>query len=187
MVVTAEFLGMLLLVASVAALGLSIVFDVGRVSAERARATVLQRQIDKKKTALKEWTSKTDKRSTDMSALQIRLAEHVSRKQKAQQELKTLEFTKIELVHELGECDGAALGYWSMLIVHPDFANVDRREVIFSRQIWSYRNVAHVWAGSTDHAHGLLKAAFPGRSGIQPTQVQLLSMAPDTVGEGAGL
>ncbi|HEY0833267.1 MAG TPA: hypothetical protein VGE72_05095 [Azospirillum sp.] len=187
MVVTAEFLGMLLLVASVAALGLSIIYDVGRVSAEQARAKVLQRQVDRKKAALKEWTSKTDKRSTEMSALQTRLSEHVSRKQRAQQELKALEFTKIELVHELGECDGAALGYWSMLVPHPDFANVDRREVIFSRQIWEYRNCAHVWAGSTDHAHGLLKAAFPGRSGIQPTQVQLLSMAPDTAGEGAGL
>lgn len=180
----AEFLGLLLLVASAAALGLSIVFDVGRVSAERTRASVLQRQIEKRKTALREWTAKTASRGTELSALQARLTDFVNRRQKVQAELKTLEYTKIEMVHELGECDGAALGYWSLLAVNPESTGIDRRDIIFSRQIWDYRNVAHTWAGSTDHAASLLRTAFTPRSGVLPSNLIPLAAAP-TGADGA--
>ena len=175
----AEFFGLLVLVASAAALGLSIVIDVGRVSAERTRATVLQRQIDKRKAALKEWTAKTNARASELSGLQMRLTEATNRRQKLQAELKALECTKIEMVHELGECDGAALGYFAPLAVSAESAGVERRDIIFSRQIWVYRNVAHIWAGSADHAAGLLRAAFTPRSGVQPTNLLPLSAAQD--------
>ncbi|WP_448190740.1 hypothetical protein [Azospirillum sp. sgz301742] len=174
-----ELLGLLLLVASAAALGLSIVFDVARVSAERTRATVLQRQTDKRKAALREWTSKTNARGSELMAIQARLTDFVNRRQKVQAELKALEYTKIEMVHELGECDGSALGFWSLLAVNPDSTGVDRRDIIFSRQIWDYRNAAHIWAGSADHAASLLRTAFTPRSGIAGTNLIPLSSAPD--------
>ncbi len=174
-----EFLGLLLLVASAAALGLSIVFDVARVSAERTRATVLQRQIERKKAALREWTAKSTARGAELSALQARLTEFVNRRQRLQGELKALEYAKIEMVHELGECDGAALGYWSQLAAGSDSAGVERHDIIFSRQIWEYRNCAHIWAGSADHAAGLLRTAFTPRSGILPANLLPLSAAPD--------
>ena len=185
MIFNGEFLGLLLLVASAAALGLSIVFDVGRISAERTRASVLQRQIDKKKAALREWASKTTVRSAELAALQARLTDTVNRRKKLAGELKTLEYSKIEMVHELGECDGAALGYWSLLAVSPDSAGVDRRDIVFSRQIWDYRNCAHIWAGSADHAAGLLRNAFTPRSGVMPTNLIPLESAPDGA-DGAG-
>lgn len=181
MLFNAEFLGLLVLVASAAALGLSIVIDVGRVSAERARATVLQRQIDKRKTALREWTGKTQARAGELKALQLRLTESVSRRQKLQGELKALEFSKVEMVHELGECDGAALGYVSVLAVSDDSGGVDRRDIIFSRQIWDYRNVAHTWAGSTEHAANLLRAAFSERCGVRPANLVLIGAAAEGV------
>lgn len=179
MVFNVELLGLLLLVASAAALGLSIVFDVARVSAERTRATALQRQTDKRKAALREWTSKTAARGNELSALQGRLTDVVNRRQKVQGELKALEYTKIEMVHELGECDGSALGFWSLLAISPDSTGVDRCDIIFSRQIWEYRNVAHIWAGSADHAASLLRTAFTPRCGVMPTNLLPLASAPD--------
>lgn len=179
MLFNAEFLGLLVLVASAAALGLSIVFDVGRVSAERTRATVLQRQVDKRKAALRNWTTKTNARAGELKALQTRVTDSVNRRQKVQAELKALEYSKVEMVHELGECDGAALGYWSQLAVSGESAGVDRRDIIFSRQIWDYRNVAHTWAGSAEHAVGLLRTAFSERSGVRPANLLPLASAPD--------
>lgn len=184
MIFNAEFLGLLLLVASAAALGLSIVIDVGRVSAERTRTGVLQRQTDKKKTALREWTVKTTARNAELTAIQARLTEFVNRRQKAQADLKALEYAKIEMVHELGECDGSALGYWSLLAVNPESTGVDRHDIIFSRQIWDYRNCAHIWAGSADHAAGLLRTAFTPRCGILPTNLLPLAAAPNGPAQG---
>lgn len=180
MVFTGEFLSLLLLVTSAGALGISIVIDVGRVSAETARGTMLQRMIDKKRAALSEWRSKGEKKSVELKAQQVRLTDFIARKQKVQNEIKALEFTKVELVHEIGESDEGAMGFWSLLVVMPNFAQVDRRDVLFSKQIWDYRNVAHVWANSSEQAQALLKTAFHQRSGVQATQMLPLAFAPDS-------
>jgi len=183
MVITAEFLGMLLLVTSAAALGLSIVMDVGRVSAEKARESMAQRQHEKKKAALAEWKRKAEQKHTELTALQARHTEFTGRRHKALTEIKALEFTKVELVHELGDGDETN-GFWAQLAVQDNFATIDRREVIFSRQIWEYRNVAHVFAPAPDQATALLRTAFTAKNGVLPTQMVPLSMAPD-VGAGA--
>lgn len=177
MLVNAEFLSLLVLVASAAALGLSILIDVGRVSAERTRVSVLQRQIEKRKSALKEWTAKTASRDSELKTVQARLTEAVNRRQKLQVELKALEHTKVEMVHELGECDGAAIGYWAPLAISQEAGTAERRDIIFSRQIWTYRNCAQIWAGSPDHAAGLLYAAFSARSGVVATTMFPLGSA----------
>lgn len=188
MVISGEFLGMLLLVTSAAALGLSIVIDVGRVSAEKARLTMLQRQFDRKRTALKEWSAKADQKMVEMKAQQTRLLEFNSRKQRAQQEVKALELARVELIHELGDPVPGTMGFWAQLTVMPNFATVDRHEVVFSRQIWEFRNVAHVWSVTSDQAQALLRVAFTPRSGVQATQMLPLAFAPDgveTSGSGA--
>lgn len=185
MLFNAEFLGLLVLVASAAALGLSIVFDVGRVSAERARASVLQRQIEKRKAAIREWTAKTNTRAGELKALQARLAEASGRRQKLQGELKTLECSKVEMVHELGECDAAAIGFWSQLAVSEEAGGVERRDIIFSRQIWDYRNVAHTWAGSAEHAVALLRTAFSERCGVRPANLLPIGAAAAQAKESA--
>lgn len=179
MVISGEFLGMLLLITSAAALGLSIVIDVGRISAERARLTMLQRQLDKKRSALREWSAKADQKALELKAHHTRLLEFTSRKQKAQQEIKALEFARVELVHELGDPAPGAMGFWAQLQVMPNFATVDRHEVVFSRQIWEYRNVAHVWAGASEQAQALLRIAFTSRCGVQATRILPLAFAPD--------
>lgn len=174
-----EFLGMLMLVAAVAALGLSVVFDAGRASAERARLAMLQRQQDKKRTALSEWRAKTERKAVELKAHQARLTEFLGQRQKVLQEIKAIEFTKIELIHEFGDQDQGSMGFWSLLVVTPNFAGAARHDILFSRQIWDYRNVAHVWAPSSDQAKALLESAFSLRSGVQPTQMLPLAFAPD--------
>lgn len=176
MVITAEFFGMVLLVASAAALGLSLVIDVGRVSAERARLLVLQHQIDKRALAIKEWTAKTNQLRDGLVTLEAQHTEFTGRRHKALTEIRALEMNQNELVHEVG--DGPT-GFWSQLTVTPAFAKTERQDIIFSRQIWEYRNVAHVWAATADQAGALLAATFPTRSGVQPATVIPLSMAPD--------
>jgi len=89
----------------------------------------------------------------------------------------------VELVHELGDGDETN-GFWALLAVQDNFANIDRRDVIFSRQIWEYRNVAHIFAPAPDQATALLRTAFTAKNGVLPTQMVPLSMAPD-VGAGA--
>ena len=186
MVITAEFLGMLLLVTSLAALGLSIVVDVGQVSTEKARESLLQRQHDKRRAALAEWRQKTERKRADLTALQARQTEYAARKHKAQTEIRALEFTKVELVHELGDEETGAAGFWAQLAVLPNFPEIDRREVIFSRQIWEYRNVAHVWAPTADLAQALLASAFAARNGVHPSMMVPLAMAPEP-GSEAGV
>lgn len=181
MVITAEFLGMLLLVTSAAALGLSIVIDVGQISAERARQAMLQRQHDKKKTALAEWKRKTEQKQSDLTSLQARLTECTGRRQKALSEIKALEFSKVELVHELGDGDEAN-GFWSQLTVQENFGTIDRRDVIFSRQIWDYRNVAHVWTPTAEQASALVRTTFTAKNGVLPTPVVPLALAPSQDG-----
>ncbi len=176
MVITAEFFGMILLVASAAALGLSLVIDVGRVSAEQARLLMLERQIDKRKVALKDWTTRTGQLRADLVTLEARHTEFTGRRHKALTEMRAIEFNQNELVHEVG--DGPT-GFWTQLAVTPAFAKTERQDIIFSRQIWDYRNVAHVWAATGDQAGALLAATFPARSGVQPTQVLPLALAPD--------
>jgi len=188
MVITAEFFGMILLVASAAALGLSLVIDVGRVSAEQARLLMLERQIDKRALAVKDWTAKTAQLRSDLVTLEARHTEFTGRRHKALTEVRAIEMTRNELIHEVG--DGPT-GYWSQLTVTPAFAKAERQDIIFSRQIWEYRNVAHVWAATADQAAALLAATFPARSGVQAAPVVPLSMAPSPdglppVAEGTG-
>ncbi|MBP2301345.1 hypothetical protein [Azospirillum picis] len=185
MVISAEFLGMLLLITSAAALGLSIVVDVGRVSAEKTREAMNQRLYDKKRNALAEWRQKTERKRADLTALQARLTEFTGRRQKAQTELRALELSKIELVHELGDPDSNGDVYWSQLGVGPNFNELDRKDIIFSRQIWEYRNVAHIIAPSADQAHGAVRASFGTRNGLICSPVVPLALAPDPEAEAA--
>ena len=184
MVISAEFLGMLLLITSAAALGLSIVIDVGQISAEKARETMMSRLHDKKKLALTEWKRKTDQKQIDLTALQARLTECTGRRQKALSEIKALEFTKVELVHELGDGDGTTV-FWSQLAVQENFGTIERRDVIFSRQIWDYRNVAHVWTPTSEQASALVRTTFTAKNGVLPSPVLPLALAPSQDG-GAG-
>jgi len=185
MAISAEFLGMLLLITSAAALGLSIVIDVGRVSAEKTREAMNQRQYDKKRAALAEWRQKTERKRVDLTGLQARLTEFNGRRHKTLTELKALEYAKIELVHELGDPDGNNDIYWAQVATGPNFAELDRKDVVFSRQIWEYRNVAHISAVSADQAHGALRASFGQRNGLVTSPVVPLALAPDPEAETA--
>lgn len=173
MFVGAEFLSLFLLVSSTAALGLSIVFDVGRVSAARTHATAVQRQIEQRKVALGRTKAQIAIRKTELAALQVRANEAVARRQRLQGEQKTLEFEKIEILHELGECDAAALGFTAALVVDTNRPESDRHDTVFSRQIWDFRNTALIWAGSRFHAVDLLYRTF-----TQASCVVALNLVP---------
>ncbi len=185
MLISAEFLGMLMLITSAAALGLSIVVDVGRVSTEKAREAMAQRQYDKKRAALAEWRQKTERKRGDLTTLQARLTEFNGRRHKTLTELKALEYSKVELVHELGDQDGDGDLFWSQLTVTANFGELDRKDIVFSRQIWEYRNVVHITANTADQAHGLLRLTFSQRNGLVTAPVVPLALAPDPEAEAA--
>lgn len=176
MLLSVEFLGPFLLVTSAAALGLSIIMDVGRLGAERARQLALQGAIDKKRAATREWAARTSKHRAAIDAMRDRHGECVARKRRALNELRTIEFGRIEMVHEI-EGDQPIAGYWMLLVTRPEFAEVDRRDVVFSRQIWEFRNVAHIWAGSPETATLLARGAFSQRSGVLLTAPMPLTLA----------
>lgn len=179
MVITTEFFGLALLVASAAGLGLSIVVDVGKYSAERARSAMLYRQIDRKRNTLAEWVSKAERKQVDLRQGQAALAELLGRKKALTIEMKAQQIAKVELVHEIGESDNSAMSFYAPLTTAPNFAQIERQDIVFSRQIWQYRNVVHVWANSSEHALALISGAFAARTGIQSGAMLPLSFAPD--------
>ncbi|WP_051341113.1 hypothetical protein [Azospirillum halopraeferens] len=176
-----EFLGLLLLVASAAALGLSIVVDIGRLGAERARMLALQHKVDRKRVALKEWRARSGRHGAELESYHTRAANGLARRRRALAEIRAVEFGRIEMVHEV-ESDGAGTLYRSLLALRPDFAETDRRNIVFARPIWDFRNVAHIRATSPEQAILLVRAAFPQRCGVQPTTVESL----DAVLSGRG-
>ncbi|MGQ9372019.1 hypothetical protein [Azospirillum sp. ST 5-10] len=185
MLFSVEFLGPIVLVASAAALGLSIVMDVGRLGAERARQMSLKLAVEKKRAAAREWTARANRHRADLDALRERYDASVVRRRRALGEIRSIEFGRIEMVHEI-EGDQPAAGFWMLLTTSPDFADVAREDVIFSRQIWDFRNVAHVWAESADMAALLAGGAFQPRSGVYPTQPVPLTAALQAGGGAAG-
>lgn len=181
--ISAEFLGMLLLITSAAALGLSIVVDVGRVSAEKAKEAMTLRLFDKKRAALAEWRQKTERKRADLTGLQAKLTEFTARRQKAGQDLKTLEFSKVEMIHELDDLDGEI--FWARLAVVPNFAELNRRNIIFSRQIWDYRNVAHIRAMNVEQARAQVHGTYTVTNGVLVSIVVPLAQAPDPEAESS--
>lgn len=179
MVITFESLGVIFLLVSAAALGLSLVHDVGRLSTEKARTALLQREIDKKNALIKEWLGKIDGYNREMRTQQARFTEFNGRKQRVAADIAEVEMSKIEMVHEMGEAMGlSTTTFWARLRPGPGFKTVARQDIIFSRQIWGFRNVAHVEASSPERAVFFLQAALGIRSGLINSAVMPLSLAP---------
>lgn len=183
MVITAESLGVIFLLVSAAALGMSLVHDVGRLSAAKARTGLLQRQTDKRRALLKEWKERIEKLSRDMRTQQARLTEFNGKKQKLQNEIREMELSRVEFVHELGDPGDCVPVFWSRLRPTDGFKTVPRQDVVFSRQIWDFRNVAHVHAAGPDRALVLLASAFGVASGVLASEIVPLAMAPEDGGD----
>lgn len=179
MVITAEMLGLIFLLVSAAALGMSLVHDVGRLSATKTRTGLLQRQIDKKRALIADLKARIDGLSRDMRNQQARFTEFNGKKQKLVSEIRETELNKVEFVHELGDSGDGGMIYWSRLRTTESFKTVPRQDVVFSRQIWEYRNVAHVHAGGPDRALVLLASAFGVAGGVLASEIMPLEMAPD--------
>jgi hypothetical protein len=179
MVISAEFFGLVLLVTSAAALGLSIVVDVGKYTAEKTKTARIARQIERKRQSLADWSSKAEKKLTELRQDQAALAELLGRKNALVIEIKGQQIAKVELVHEIGETDNAAMSFYAQLATVGNFAQIDRHDIVFSRQIWDYKNVVHVWANSTEHALALVNGAFGPRTGLQATPLLPLSFVGD--------
>lgn len=179
MVFTAESLGVIFLLVSAGALGMSLVHDVGRLSAAKTRTGLLQRQTDKKKALLTDWRGRIDGLNREMRTQQARFTEFNGKKQKLQTEFREMELNKVEFVHELGEPGEGTAVFWSRLRTTDSFKTVPRQDVVFSRQIWDFRNVAHVHAAGPDRALVLLASAFGVAGGVLASEIVPLALAPE--------
>ena len=188
MVLTTESLGLIFLLVSAGALGMSLVHDVGKLSAAKARSGLLLRQIDKKKAMVKQWRERIDGINRDLRAQQARFTEFNGKKQKIQNDMRELDQKKVEFVYELGEPGDGVTIFWSRLRPTEDFKKLPRQDVVFSRQAWDYRNVAHVYAVGPDRALVALANAFGVGSGILASEIVPLALAPqgDEDAETAG-
>jgi hypothetical protein len=178
MVLTTESLGLIFLLVSAAALGMSLVHDVGKLSAAKARSGLLQRQTDKKKALANEWRGRIDGLNRDLRAQQARFTEFNGKKQKLQTDMRELDQKKVEFVHELGELGEGTAIYWSRLRPSDAFKTVPRQDVVFSRQIWDYRNVAHISAFGPDRALVSLAGVFGVAGGVRASELVPLALAP---------
>ncbi|WP_109120317.1 hypothetical protein [Azospirillum sp. TSO22-1] len=156
----------LLVLLGIGALGGMVVMEVSRLGLLSARRALVQKRIE----ALRSETERARERAAQLDAAiergQAQLAHLAAEVQRLASLLRTVEADRVELVHDLGAPDGRTAPFRCVLRTVPDFARLDQRHVVFSRDIWQRKNVAHVWADAPELAHALLLRAFPARSGV---------------------
>ncbi|WP_431855862.1 hypothetical protein [Azospirillum sp.] len=156
----------LLVLLGIGALGGMVVMEVSRLGLLSARRALVQKRIE----ALRSETERARERAGQIDAAiergQAQLAHFAAEVQRLASLLRTVEADRVELVHDLGAPDGRPAPFRCVLRTVPDFARLDQRHVVFSRDIWQRKNVAHVWADTPEQAHAQLLRAFPARSGV---------------------
>lgn len=165
------------------ALGLSVVYEGTRITAMTGRAALAKRRIQTRADELKELNARIEDTNSRADLQQAGLDRLVRERGRLTGLITSVKAAKVTLIHELGEPDGAAVLFECDLRTAPDFARLDQRRMMFAREIWDRRNVAHVWADGPDAAMAAVQRAFTLRSGLLPGRLQ----RPDRAGDPARL
>lgn len=156
----------LLVLLGVGALGGMVVMEVSRLGMLSARRVLAQKRTESLRTETERARERATQLNTAIERGQTQLTTYAAEVQRLTSLLRSAEADRVELVHDLGMPDGRPAPFRCVLRTVPDFARIDPRHVIFSREIWQRKNVAHIWAESPEQAHAQLLRAFPARSGV---------------------
>lgn len=91
--------------------------------------------------------------------------------------IASVEQSRIEMVHEIGEPAGNAVLFTCELHRMPELPNAEFGRAggsrsVFARPVWERRNVAHIWAETPEEAMDAVHRAFDARTGIVPTRLR---------------
>ncbi|WP_448188615.1 hypothetical protein [Azospirillum sp. sgz301742] len=171
----------LLVLLGLGALGGMVVMEVSRLGVLSARRAMAHKRTESMRAETELARTRASQIEETLERGKAQLATLAAECQRLASVTRTVEADRVELVHELGTPDGAPAPYRCVLRTIPDFARIDPRNVIFAREIWQRKNVAHVWAETPEVAHALLQRAFPNRSGVLPGAIERVSAARPTL------
>lgn len=172
---TNALFAVLLVLLGVGGLGGMVVMGVSRLGVLAARRALVQNRIGTLHAATQRAQTRTAELETTIERGQARLAHLAAEAQRLASLTRTVEGERVEMVHDLGTPDGLPAPFRCVLRTVPDFARIDPRHVVFSRDVWQRKNVAHLWADSADQAQAMLLRAFPARSGVLPGAIERTS------------
>lgn len=161
-----------LVVVCATGLGFTIVVESVKLLAVSGRASQIGGKVESRKAALEELRRQLGVAEDGETRRQAELARLTNDRLRVEGLIKSFQADKLEMVHELGQPDGSNALYICDLKTTPDFNRLDSRRLIFAREIWQHRNVAHVWAESADAALGHVQRAFHGRAGVVAGRIQ---------------
>lgn len=166
-----ELFALGLVVVCVTGLGFTIVVESVKLLAVAGRAKQIGGKVESRKAALEELHRRLAAAEDGESRRQTELARLANDRARVEGLIKSFQADKLEMVHEIGHPDGTNALFVCELKTTPDFNRIDSRRLIFAREIWQHRNVAHVWADSQDAALGQVQRAFHGRAGVVPGRI----------------
>ncbi|HEY0838064.1 MAG TPA: hypothetical protein VGE72_29400 [Azospirillum sp.] len=172
MIPTLDIFALALIILSAAALGLIIVVEASRISVLTGRQSLLRKRLADHRKELSLLRDRVDEVEEAVRRRHDQRSELDAQRARVASLAASIQADKIEMVHDLGGPEPGRVLFQCVLRTAPDFGRVEQRHVIFARDIWQRKNVAHVWAESPDAAHAALQRAFHPRSGVLPTRIE---------------
>ena len=161
-----------LVVISAGVLGLSMILTTARTASQARRRSALRQVVQARGDEIEAIQGRVANVERIVQGRQGECGELETRRARTDAAARAVAADKVELVHELGAAQPGHTLFRCELRTAPEFARLDNRRVIFAREIWERRNVAHVWAADAEAAMTTLLRAFPPASGILPGGLQ---------------
>lgn len=165
-------LALVMVLLGAGALLVMVVTEVSRLGVVAARRALARSRIDTLRNELDQARAQTAETEAAIEEGQARLGMLVAERERLAGLTRSVQADRVELVHEIGMPDGGPAPFRCLLRTAPDFARIDPRHVVFAREIWQRRNVAHIWADTPEAAYALLQRSFPARSGVLPGGIE---------------
>lgn len=163
---TETVFAVLLVLLGIGALGGMVVMEVSRLGLLSARRALVQKRTEALEKEAERARASAEQFNTAIERGQAQVTKLAAETQRLTALLRSMEVDRVEVVHDLGAPDGRPAPFRCVLRTAPDFARIDQRQVVFSRDIWQRKNVAHIWADAPELAHALLLRTFPARTGV---------------------
>lgn len=167
----ADVFGVGVLVLALGALGLSVVFEATRLSAVSGKLAIASRRIQSRERELFDHQRRLEAAEAETQAKRATLDNLNTERQRITAVIASIQSSKIEMVHEIGEPDNGTVLFQGDLKISTEGGRSDTRRIVFAREIWDRPNIALVWAESPDAAMAAIHRAFSARTGVQTSRV----------------
>lgn len=175
---SAEMLSYGLLLLCCAGLGITIVAEAAKLMFAGAAIAKVNVRLSARTVTLESLRRRVETRISETRRGQAELDQLNAERARIGIQIKMLLDQKIEIIHEIGTPDGSVRLFACDLRPVSNFSQAAPRQIVFSRDIWRYRNVAHIWAEDLDSARTLAERAFMNRTSIKIDRVVPMASPP---------